>query len=49
MAFADDYELVGNKRQMAAGLGNAVTPPVAEWVVGRLLDTLSGRAREDAA
>lgn len=41
MAFGDDYILIGNKSQMTAGLGNAVTPPVASWLTERCLATLS--------
>ena len=40
MAFADDYILIGNLVQMTAGLGNAVTPPVAAWITERCLATL---------
>jgi len=40
MAFDDDYILLGNKTQMTAGLGNAVTPPVATWITARCLETL---------
>jgi DNA (cytosine-5)-methyltransferase 1 len=40
MAFAPDYILLGNKTQMTAGLGNAVTPPVATWITARCLETL---------
>ena len=40
MAFAQDFELFGTKTQMTAGLGNAVTPPVADWITQRVLDTL---------
>lgn len=42
MAFADDYILLGNKTEMTAGLGNAVTPPVAAWITERCLATLRG-------
>jgi DNA (cytosine-5)-methyltransferase 1 len=42
MAFADDYILLGNRTQVTAGLGNAVTPPVAEWLTERCLATLRG-------
>jgi DNA (cytosine-5)-methyltransferase 1 len=45
MAFADDYILLGNKTQMTAGLGNAVTPPAASWITARCLATLSGSNR----
>lgn len=41
MAFGDDYILLGNKGQMTAGLGNAVTPPVASWITAQCLATLS--------
>lgn len=44
MAFDDDYILLGNKTQMTAGLGNAVTPPVATWLTGRVLATLDTQA-----
>jgi site-specific DNA-cytosine methylase len=42
MAFADDYILLGTKTEKTAGLGNAVTPPVATWITGRCLQTLAG-------
>lgn len=42
MAFGRDYILLGNKTQMTAGLGNAVTPPAAEWLTERCLATLRG-------
>ncbi len=41
MAFGDDYILLGNKGEMTAGLGNAVTPPTAAWITERCLATLS--------
>lgn len=40
MAFGDAYVLLGNKTQRTAGLGNAVTPPVAAWITERCLATL---------
>lgn len=40
MAFGPHYILLGNKTQMTAGLGNAVTPPVAAWLTERCLATL---------
>ena len=40
MAFDPEYILLGNKTQMTAGLGNAVTPPVATWITARCLETL---------
>ena len=42
MAFGEDFVLLGNKSQVTAGLGNAVTPPVAEWLIERCLRTLRG-------
>lgn len=33
MAFSDDYIVLGNGRQKVRQLGNAVTPPVMEWIV----------------
>jgi site-specific DNA-cytosine methylase len=41
MAFGEEYVLLGNKGQMTAGLGNAVTPPVASWITKQCLATLS--------
>lgn len=49
MAFADDYLLLGNKTQMTAGLGNAVTPPVATWITDRCLATLRDEPHDRAA
>lgn len=43
MAFGDDYILLGNKTQMTSGLGNAVTPPVANWITERCMATLRGQ------
>jgi site-specific DNA-cytosine methylase len=40
MAFDDDYHWFGGKGQITAALGNAVTPPVAQWIVERCLMTL---------
>jgi len=44
MAFDPSYILLGNKSQMTAGLGNAVTPPVSSWVTSRCLATLGEAA-----
>lgn len=33
MAFQPDYVVLGNNRQKVKQLGNAVTPPVMEWIV----------------
>jgi DNA (cytosine-5)-methyltransferase 1 len=39
-----DYVVRGNKRERMAQYGNAVTPPVMQLIVGRLLDVLGGGA-----
>lgn len=49
MAFHDDYILIGNKGQMTAGLGNAVTPPVSEWITMQCLLTFGDGATNAAA
>jgi DNA (cytosine-5)-methyltransferase 1 len=41
MAFADDYVVLGNKRERVKQCGNAVTPPVMEMLIGRCIATLS--------
>jgi DNA (cytosine-5)-methyltransferase 1 len=43
MAFDSPYVVLGNKRQQVKQLGNAVTPPVMQWIVGRLVDALESR------
>lgn len=40
MAFGDDYEVRGTKRQQVQQYGNAVTPPVMEWLLKRCIRTL---------
>jgi len=35
MAFGRDYVVLGNKREQVRQYGNAVTPPVAEWLFKR--------------
>ena len=40
MAFAEDYIVLGNKREQVKQCGNAVTPPVMEMLVERCLKTL---------
>ena len=47
MAFPDDYELFGTQTQITAGLGNAVTPPVAAWIAQRALATLDAAGDGD--
>ena len=40
MAFADDYVVLGNKRERMAQYGNAVTPPAMRMLVGRILEVI---------
>lgn len=42
MAFADDYVVLGNKRDRVRQYGNAVTPPVAEVIVAALVEAITG-------
>jgi DNA (cytosine-5)-methyltransferase 1 len=44
MAFADDYIVLGNKRDRVRQYGNAVTPPVMGEILRRCIASLSGRA-----
>jgi DNA (cytosine-5)-methyltransferase 1 len=46
MAFAEDYQVTGTKREQVAGYGNAVTPPAAEVIVSALVEAITG---EDVA
>lgn len=39
MAFEDTFVLLGTKTQKVAGLGNAVTPPVATYITRQCIDT----------
>ncbi len=39
MAFEKDYVVLGNSRQKVKQLGNAVTPPVMEWLVQRCIES----------
>ncbi|MHB1762652.1 MAG: hypothetical protein ACYCS4_07935 [Acidimicrobiales bacterium] len=49
MGFEAEYRLLGNKRQQTAGLGNAVTPPVATWIAERMFETLDGSDKTTAS
>jgi DNA (cytosine-5)-methyltransferase 1 len=40
MAFEEDYVILGSGKEQVKQCGNAVTPPVMEWLVQRCLDTL---------
>jgi DNA (cytosine-5)-methyltransferase 1 len=41
MAFPTDYEVGGTKRDRVKQYGNAVTPPVMDWIVGRAAQSLA--------
>lgn len=41
MAFNDDYVIVGNHKQKIMQLGNAVNPPVMEWLTRQIVKSLS--------
>ncbi|NUS55863.1 MAG: DNA cytosine methyltransferase [Streptomycetaceae bacterium] len=49
MAFADDYRVLGNRRERVRQLGNAVTPPAAEFLLSAVVAALEGSGTEDAA
>jgi len=40
MAFDDDYIICGNSSEKVKQLGNAVTPPVMEWIIERVVNTI---------
>ncbi|MCX4458592.1 DNA cytosine methyltransferase [Streptomyces sp. NBC_01728] len=42
MAFADDYVVLGSKRDRVRQLGNAVTPPAAEILICLLAECITG-------
>ncbi|MFF8840561.1 DNA cytosine methyltransferase [Streptomyces sp. NPDC015130] len=42
MSFADDYIVLGSKREKVRQLGNAVTPPAAEVIVAALVEAITG-------
>ncbi|MDP4501022.1 DNA cytosine methyltransferase [Nonomuraea turcica] len=48
MAFAQDYVVLGNKREKVRQYGNAVTPPVAEIIVSALVECITGEELERA-
>ena len=45
MAFADDYVLLGNKREQVRMAGNAVTPNVARDIVAAVVESLGVEVR----
>lgn len=40
MAFEKDYIVLGNQRDQVKQLGNAVTPPAMEWLIGQIVQSL---------
>lgn len=44
MAFGDTYRVLGNRRERVRQLGNAVTPPAAEYLLGAVAASLQGAA-----
>jgi DNA (cytosine-5)-methyltransferase 1 len=44
MAFTRGYLVRGNKREQVRQLGNAVTPPAAEWLIRSVVDSLGSAA-----
>lgn len=42
MAFREDYEVLGNRRERVRQYGNAVTPPAAEFLIGAVVEALTG-------
>jgi site-specific DNA-cytosine methylase len=44
MAFHGDYRVLGNRRERVKQLGNAVTPPAAEFLLGAITAALDGAA-----
>lgn len=44
MAFGVDYRVLGNRREKVRQLGNGVTPPAAEFLLGAVARSLDGAA-----
>ncbi len=42
MAFRRDYQVLGTRREQVRQLGNAVTPPAAEFLIRAVADSLGG-------
>lgn len=49
MSFADQYVVLGNKREKVRQYGNAVTPNVAEVIISALVEAISGEDLDVAA
>lgn len=41
MAFPGDYKVLGTQRERVKQLGNAVTPPVLEWIMQRVMEAMA--------
>jgi DNA (cytosine-5)-methyltransferase 1 len=41
MAFSKEYIVLGDQKKQVKQLGNAVTPPVMQWLVKQIIKTLS--------
>lgn len=41
MAFESDYVILGSQKDQVKQCGNAVTPPVQEWIIGQVVKSLS--------
>lgn len=41
MAFDKDYVILGSGKNQVKQCGNAVTPPVMEWLVGQVVKSLN--------
>lgn len=39
MAFPEKYQILGNQKEVVKQCGNAVTPPVMEWLIDRIVQT----------
>ncbi|MBA3822452.1 MAG: DNA cytosine methyltransferase [Ktedonobacterales bacterium] len=45
MSFPNAYQILGNHSEVIKQLGHGVTPPVARWIVERILEAMVGKAR----
>jgi DNA (cytosine-5)-methyltransferase 1 len=44
MAFDKQYVILGSGKDQVKQCGNAVTPPVMEWLVQQVVESLEGAA-----
>jgi DNA (cytosine-5)-methyltransferase 1 len=42
MGFPEDYIVLGSRDDQVGQLGNAVTPDVPKWILGRVIKSLEG-------